>query len=342
MRLPQLIDTQRFEAFLKSEIHGLAGTLDLQPVAGGQSNPTFFANFDNRRLVVRKKPDGPLLPSAHAIEREYQVLQALGRTGVCVPRVLLLHAGCDLMGTPFYVMERVEGRIFHDSRLGSAPQAERAEMYRSMARMLAELHKVDFKAVGLSLFGQHSYFFSRQIARWTRQWQLSKAGDIPEIDQLIEWLPLNLPPESPARIVHGDFRIGNLVFHPTEPRVVAVLDWELSTLGHPMADLAHTCVYSWYLTPDDYGGILGLDLAEQGLPSMHDFISCYYAAARSGMRLNKFHMVLAMFRNAVIFQGIASRGRTGNAAADNAEKFGRLAPVIAGRALDLIESRDPF
>ena len=335
------MDATRLERFLKSEIPGLAGALNLQAVAGGQSNPTFFANFDNRRLVIRKKPDGPLLPSAHAVDREYRVLDALKETDVAVPRVVLFRERNDVIGTPFYVMERVEGRIFHDSRLAMAPAGERAQMYRSMAQMLARLHQVDFRQVGLSSFGKHVDFCSRQIMLWTHQWKLSKTDEIPEIERLIEWLPLNLPPERPLTVVHGDFRIGNLIFHPTEPHVVAVLDWELSTLGDPMADLAHSCIYSWYLTPEEYGGILGLDLVGEGLPVMQDFISDY-AAAGSNVLLKKFHIVLAMFRNAVIFQGIAARAKAGNAAASNAEAVGRLAPVIARRAVALIESDAEF
>lgn len=330
--------TKRLEQFLRSEIPGLSGDLRLEPVAGGQSNPTFFANFDNRRLVVRKKPDGPVLPSAHAVDREFRVLEALGKVGIAVPPVLLYHETGDVFGTSFYVMERVDGRIFHDSQLAGAPRSERFEMYRSAARMLAAIHKVDFEQAGLSTFGKHGNFFSRQIARWTHQWHLSKSHDLPEIDRLVEWLPANLPANDQTTVVHGDFRIGNLMFHPTEPHIVAVLDWELSTLGHPMADLAHSCIYSWYVTPEEYGGILGLDFADHGLPTLSEFSRAYYEASNQSDRLEVFHIVLALFRNAVIFQGIASRAKAGNAASQNAAAVGKLAPIFARRAVDLIES----
>lgn len=329
---------ERLEGFLKAAIPGLSGDLRLERVAGGQSNPTFFASFDNRRLVIRKKPDGAVLPSAHAIDREYRVLEALARMDIAVPPVLLYHEAGDVLGTSFYVMERVDGRVFHDGQLAAAPKGERVEMYRSAARMLAAIHRVDFERAGLSTFGKHGNFFNRQIARWTKQWHLSKMDDdIPEIDRLIEWLPANLPAGDQTTIVHGDFRIGNIMFHPVEPRIVAVLDWELSTLGHPMADLAHTCIYGWYVTPQEYGGLLGLDLPAHGLPTLDAFTAAYYEASDQKDRLGVFHIALALFRNAVIFQGIASRARAGNANARNATDVGRLASTFARRAAELIE-----
>lgn len=334
----KLKSAERLEQFLKAEIGGLEGPLRLERVHGGQSNPTYFAGFDNRRLVVRCKPGGPVLPSAHAIDREYRVMKALGQSGIAVPRVLLYHEPADVTGASFYVMEHVEGRIFHESDLTAAPKADRRAMYLSAARMLAEIHKVDFQEAGLSTFGKHGKFFSRQIARWTRQWHLSKADDMPEIERLIEWLPEHMPEDDQTTVVHGDFRIGNLIFHPNEPRVVAILDWELSTLGHPLADLAHTCMFSWFVTPQEYGGIRGCDPQEYGLPTLEEFASVYYENSGQAERLGVFHLVLALFRNAVIFQGIASRARAGNASAENAASVGRLAPIFARRALELIEA----
>ncbi|MGE3304729.1 MAG: phosphotransferase family protein [Rhizobiaceae bacterium] len=331
------IDNDRLEALLKREVPGLGGSLDLARVGGGQSNPTFFASFENRRLVIRQKPHGPVLPSAHAVDREFRVLAALGRVGIAVPKVLHFNEAGEVMGTPFYVMERVEGRIFHDSTLADVPRDERRPMYRSAAEMLAAIHKVDFAAAGLADFGKHGNFFSRQISRWTRQWTLSKTRPIPAIDHLVDWLPRNLPTEDQTTVVHGDFRIGNLMFHPTEPRIVAILDWELSTLGHPLADLAHTCIYSWHVTPNEYGGMLGVNLESEGLPTLADFAEDYYRASGQRERLNIFHIVLAMFRNAVIFQGIASRAEQGNASNANAAEVGRLAEVFASRAVALVE-----
>jgi aminoglycoside phosphotransferase (APT) family kinase protein len=332
-----LTDSARLEAFIRSKVPGLTGAMSVERVRGGQSNPTFFITFENTRFVLRKKPAGVVLPSAHAVDREYRVLGALGRIGLPVPEVVLYYEQTDVLDTPFYIMERIDGRIFADSELAAAPRGDRARMYESAATTLAAIHRVDYEAAGLSSFGKHGKFFSRQIRRWTQQWDLSRSKDIPEIDVLAKWLPNNLPEDIQTTVVHGDFRIGNLIFHPIEPRVIGVLDWELSTLGHPMADLAHTCVYSWYVKAEEYGGILGLDLAHRGLPSLDEFCAAYYSASGQEERLGAFHLVLALFRNAVIFEGIASRARAGNASSKDAAVVGELAPVFARRAVALID-----
>jgi len=336
---PAPFDERRLEAFLTGALPGLSGPMEVQGIDGGQSNPTFFVTFGERRLVLRKRPPGPLLPSAHAVDREYRVLAALQSSKVPVPPVLLFHADEALIGTAFYVMERVEGRIFHDSRLSGAPKEDRRAMYRSAAQALADIHKVDIEAAGLSTFGKHGNFYARQITRWTRQWELSKTREMPEIDRIAAWLPANRPDDERTTVVHGDFRIGNLIFHPVEPRVAAVLDWELSTLGHPLADLAHTCVYTWMLRPGEYGGVMGLDPAQEGLPTMQDFIDDYLQHMGRADRPGAFQIVLALFRNAVIFEGIAARARTGNAAASDAARVGALAPVFARRAVEVIEGQ---
>lgn len=327
----------KLDAFIRSRISDLTGEMSCEPISGGQSNPTFFVTYGNRRLVLRKKPDGVVLPSAHAIDREYRVLDALIRVGLPVPQVLLFHEYDDVVGSPFYIMERIEGRIFSDSELAAAPQTHRKEMYDSAARTLSAIHSVDYESAGLSTFGKKGDFFARQIARWTRQWSLSKTREIPEIELLAEWLRRNCPRDTRTTIVHGDFRIGNLIFHPKEPVVVGVLDWEMSTLGHPMIDLAHTCVYSWYIRSEEYGGVLGLDLAAKGLPDMNEFCRTYYSLSDGTERLGVFHLVLALFRNAVIFEGIAARALAGNASSDNAAIVGVLAPVFAKRAMEIIE-----
>jgi aminoglycoside phosphotransferase (APT) family kinase protein len=223
----------------------IPGTIQIHPVGGGQSNPTFFVTFGSRELVLRKRPAGPLLPSAHAIDREFRVQKALQASDVPVPRVLHYHADPTLIGTDFYVMDRVQGRCFHDSALSGAPREERAEMQRALARVLASIHRIDIRTAGLGDFGRLHGFYKRQLNRWTQQSRLSQTTAIPDIDRLCDWLHDHLPADEPARLVHGDFRVGNMIFHPTEPRIAAVLDWELSTLGHPMADLAHSCIYSW-------------------------------------------------------------------------------------------------
>ena len=326
------------EVFLKSHISGLAGPMVLERVGGGQSNPTYFVSFDNRRMVLRKKPAGELLPLAHAVDREHRVLTAMGKAGIAVPATVLYHDEPDIVGTPFYIMDRVDGRIFHDSHLPGAPRGQRREMYLSVARLLARIHQVDIDAAGLADFGKPGNFLKRQISRWRRQWELSKTRDIPAVDRLIDWLSRNTPDDDRSVVVHGDFRFGNLMFHPVEPHVVAALDWELSTLGDPLADLAHTCMFTWFVTPEEYGGTLGLDMTAHGLPNLDDFVGAYREVAGDQGVLGVFHIVLALFRNAIIFEGIAARAKAGNASSDNAAAVGALASRFAGRADSLISA----
>lgn len=334
------IDTAALEDFVKSVLRDVSGPVHVTPVAGGQSNPTYYLTVGDRRLVLRKKPPGKLLPSAHAVDREYRVLDALADTDVPVPKVLTYCDDDAVVGTPFYVMEHVEGRIFSDATLSAAPASDRRAMYRDAARVLAAIHGIDVHAVGLSDYGKPGRYIERQIERWSRQWSLSRAKAIPEIDRLIDWLRENVPRDDHCGLVHGDFRIGNLIFHPAEPRIVTVLDWELSTLGDPLADLAHACIYGWHIRADEYGGLLGEDLAAWRLPAMQDFIVDYAAARGDGRRLEPFHLVLALFRNAVIFAGIAARARDGNSASHNAAEVGALASVFARRGLDMAEEEE--
>jgi len=332
------LDPSTIENFLKKRIDGLEGPLQIVPIAGGQSNPTFVLVFRNRKLVLRKRPNGDLLPSAHAVDREYRVQKALMASGVPVPEVLLLHIEPDVVGTAFYVMDHVDGRVFHDCTLQDVPASDRKAMYQSAARTMAQLHAVDPAAAGLSDFGRPSGYFGRQIARWHRQWELSLPEPNRDIDRVAQWLTDNIPPETGrAAIAHGDFRIGNLMFHPTEPRVVAVLDWELATLGDPLADLAHCCAFTWHMSPAEYGGVMGIDLAANGLPSEVEFRDVYYGLSGAAARLQPFHIAFALFRNAVIFEGIAARARSGNAAAANAEAVGKLAGVLASRAAKAVD-----
>jgi aminoglycoside phosphotransferase (APT) family kinase protein len=325
------------DALLRRRL-GVAGELRLERIAGGQSNPTYFVTYDDRRLVLRKKPAGLVLPSAHAVDREYRVMTALSQTAVPVPRTLFYHDEDDIVGTPFYLMERLEGRVVHDNALPGMAAEERAAVYRSMAETLAKLHAVDWQAVGLEGYGRPGGYFERQIARWTRQWQLSKTKDLPDVERLIVWLPEHVPPDELATVVHGDFRLGNVMLHPTEPRVVGVLDWELSTLGHPLADLAHSCM-AWHSSPDEFGGLLGLDLQHLGIPDEAAFTEVYYRHCGHDLRLEPFHQAFALFRFAVIFEGIAARALAGNAAADDAADVGKLAARFAARAIEVVDGR---
>ncbi|MEZ5900564.1 MAG: phosphotransferase family protein [Hyphomicrobiaceae bacterium] len=319
------------QSYLRAAIPGLEGAMRMQSISGGQSNPTYFVSFDNRRLVMRKQPPGKLLPSAHAIDREYRIISALADTPVPVPPSILYCNDPSHIGTPFYVMERVDGRIFHDCTLPDVSKSERRAMYRAMAQTLAAFHSVDVNAVGLGDYGKPGNYFARQISRWSKQWELSRTRNDPNVEKLIAWLPEHIPDDDRTSLVHGDYRTGNIMFHPTEPRVVAVLDWELSTLGHPLADVAHNAI-AWLTACDEYGGLIGIDIDSLGIPSLDEYIADYNAAAGEPIELTKFHKAFALFRWTIIFEGIAARAKAGNAAAENASEAGTLAAIFARRA----------
>lgn len=331
-------DPAHLDAFLRAAIPGLRGPMQLERVSGGQSNPTFFLTLGDRRLVLRKKPAGQTLPSAHAVDREARVIAALAGSGVPVPAVVLFHPDPDVIGTPFYVMERVEGRVFPTADLPGA--ADRGAMYASYAEAMARLHDVDWRAAGLEGFGKPGGYFARQIDRWTRQWEAARFRDVPELGQLAAWLHANLPgDDGAASVCHGDFRLGNVMFHPAEPRVVAVLDWELSTIGHPLADLAFGAL-AWRTLPAEYGGLRGLDLPALGIPSEAEWVAGYWSGRRQAphAELTPFHVAFALFRFAVIFEGIAARARAGTAAAENAAEVGELSLAFARRGVEAISN----
>jgi aminoglycoside phosphotransferase (APT) family kinase protein len=311
----------------------------LERISGGQSNPTYFVTHGAHHMVLRKQPGGAILPGAHAIDREYRVLQCLHPTGIPVARPILYHSDPGVLGTPFYLMERVEGRVFSDCSLPGLNPSERRALWMGLADALAMMHAVKPDDVGLGDYGRPGNYFERQIARWTRQWRGSSSDPIPELDRLADWLPLNLPADDGAvSLAHGDYRMGNVIFHPTEPRVVAILDWELSTLGHPLADLGFSAM-PWHTSPDEYGGILGLDQAALGLPSEEDFVTRYMSRNPDMSPLLPFHKAFALFRFAVIFVGIADRARQGNAAGGNAAEVGPLARRFAVRGLEVVAGR---
>ena len=326
---------QRLEIFIKSRIAGLRGEMRLERIGGGQSNPTFFMSFDNRELVLRKKPSGNILPSAHAVDREYRVMNALAQSQVPVPRTILYHEQSDIVGTPFYVMERLQGRVFPDYSLPGIAPAERTAIYDSMAETLARVHQVDWRAAGLADFGRQGNYFSRQISRWGTQWKASDKRDNPDLDRLLAWLDIHQPQDDETTLCHGDFRLGNLMFHPTEPRVIGVLDWELSTLGHPMADLAYNCI-AWHTLPSEYGGVRGLDHTALGIPAQAQYLQqyCQHAGRDNGAEV--FHFAFALFRMAVIFEGIAGRARNGNATSTDAAGVGVLGRAFAQRGIELL------
>ncbi len=330
-------DPVMLELFARRELADPEGEFLIDRVAGGQSNPTYFVTLGDRRMVLRKKPAGETLPSAHAVDREHRVLSALAATDAPVPKPILYCDDLSVVGTPFYLMERLDGRVFHDASLPGVAPGDRRAMILGMAETLAKLHDVDPSSVGLGDFGPPSGYFERQIRRWTKQYELARWRDLADIETLIKWLPEHLPPDDAARICHGDFRVGNLIFHPTEPRVVGVLDWELSTLGHPLADLAFSAM-SWITYPNEYGGFRGLDFESLGIPERDAYVERYFASRRTpeNQRLAPFHTAFALFRMAVIFEGIAARARTGTASADNAAEVGELSAVFARRAVELL------
>ncbi len=319
-------------AYLRQHFPGFGGELTVQQFSGGQSNPTYLLEAGARRWVLRRKPPGVLLPSAHAVDREYRVMAALAHSPVPVPRVYLLCEDETVIGSAFYVMEHVEGRIFLDPSLPGLTPEQRCAIYDEMNRVIALLHGVDHHAAGLAGYGRPGQYLKRQIERWTRQYRASQIGinePIAAMERLIEWLPAHLPHADETALVHGDFRIDNLIFHPHEPRVLAVLDWELSTLGHPLADFAYHCM-TWRVTPAEFRGLKGHDLAALGIPSEDAYVQAYcQRSGRASLPDWNYYMAFNMFRMAAILQGILHRALHGSAASAEAEQTGRLARPMA-------------
>jgi aminoglycoside phosphotransferase (APT) family kinase protein len=328
----QRFDVARLEAYLTEHVDGFAGPLTVEQFKGGQSNPTFKLTTPARAYVMRAKP-GPaakLLQSAHAIEREYRVMDALAGTDVPVAR---MHALCEdesVIGRAFYVMDFVDGRVLWDQSLPGMSADERGAIYAEMNRVIAALHNVDHRAIGLDDFGRPGNYFARQIGRWSKQYKASETEKIDAMDRLIEWLPEHIPADDGATsIVHGDYRLDNLIFHPTEPRILAILDWELSTIGHPLADFSYHLM-SWHIAPSGFRGIAGLDLAGLGIPSQEDYVAKYCAATgRRGLEDVDFYLAYNMFRIAGILQGIMKRVVDGTAASAQAAAAGARARAMA-------------
>jgi aminoglycoside phosphotransferase (APT) family kinase protein len=326
--------TAALAAWLQDRIEGMKGPLLAQRFNGGQSNPTFLlTDALGQRYVLRKKPDGELLPSAHAVDREYRVMKALEGTEVPVARMLVFCDDPAVIGTAFYVMEFVEGRIFWDPALPELDSAGRAAVYADMNRVIAALHRLDPGAVGLGDFGKSSGFFERQLGRWSKQYRASQTEPIPAMEHLIEWLPLHIPAAEETRIFHGDLRLDNMIFHPTQPRILAVLDWELSTLGHPLADFAYHAL-PWRLTSEQFRGMAEKDVASLGIPSEDDYLRKYCAATGREVNLAEYEFCVAysMFRLAAILQGILKRSLDGTASNECALTTGKRARVIAEAA----------
>ena len=327
-------DERALEWFLRASLPGFPARepLAVRQFEGGQSNPTFLLECGGREYVLRKQPPGELLPSAHQVDREHRVMKALESTAVPVPRMRLLCEDPSVIGTKFYVMEKVEGRVYANPLMPEAPPAERASVYRCLADVLAALHAVPPESVGLGAFGRPGNYYERQISRWSKQYVASRTEDIPAMDSLMDWLPRHIPPAAETVVVHGDYRLGNAIVHPGEPRIAAILDWELSTLGHPLADLGYVC-QTYYADEDDRHGLNRPNLDELGIPTEEEFVARYCEmAGLDGIENWHFYLVYNLFRSAAIIQGVYRRGLDGNASSDTALGFEGYCRVRAKRA----------
>ena len=306
-------------------------SLEVKQFEGGQSNPTFLLTVGSRKIVLRKKPEGDLLPSAHAIDREFKVIKALDNVSFPVAKPLAYCTDTEVIGAEFYLMDFVEGRIFWDPRLPGLKPSERSAIFNEMNNTIAKLHALDTDVIGLSDYGRAGGYIPRQIARWTKQYQSSATEVIPAMDQLIEWLPKNIPIYDDTRLVHGDFRLDNMIFHPTEPKVLALLDWELSTLGHPLSDFAYHMM-TWRFAPDLFRGLAGSSFEELGIPIESEYLEQYLAKTGQQIENSKdweFYIIFNMFRMAAILQGVLFRALQGNAASEKALEAGSKAKPIA-------------
>lgn len=328
------LDKAALERYLSEKLEGFDGPLDYEKFPGGQSNPTFKLITPHRNYVLRRKPPGELLKSAHAVDREFRVMKALRSTHVPVPEVLILCDDDSVIGSMFYVMEFLDGRVLWEATLPEvATNEERTAIYQDMNRVLAALHSVDPDAVGLADFGAPGNYYERQVSRWTRQYRASEGELIPAMETLIEWLPANMPADDGlTTLVHGDYRLDNLMFHATEPRIIAVLDWELATLGHPLADLAYQ-IMGWAMP----GSLAGIDRKALGIPSDEEYIAEYCRRTGRGSVENmNFYMVFCVFRLAAILQGVWKRAVQGNASSPEALERGKMVKPLAEMGLHYI------
>ncbi len=337
VRAAHRFDENALDEYLKKNLKRYAGSLKVQQFEGGQSNPTFLLTSNGSEYVMRKKPPGKLLPSAHQVEREFRVMKALETSDVPVPRMELLCEDESIIGTAFFVMEHVRSRVLEDISLpGMAPE-DRHALYMDMIRVLAALHSVDYPALGLESFGKPGNYFSRQIGRWSKQYVAAKTDEIESMQRLMEYLPANVPADDTSCIVHGDYRLGNMLLHPTEARIVAVVDWELSTLGHPLGDLGYSCMiyHSGVFGRVRLNGPSGLDT---GIPTEEELLAEYCRlTGRDGIPDWNFYLAFSFFRLASILQGVYKRGIMGNASSTEAMERGRLAREIADLAWSLLE-----
>ncbi len=327
------------EKWLYENITNFKGPINIAPIQGGQSNPTYLISSYKKKYILRSKPLGKLLPSAHAIEREYRILQALDQTVIPVPKVYILCEDPNIWGAPFYIMEFVEGRIFYDPTIPSINNEERKKIYTSMIKILSDLHLLDYKKLGLESFGKIGSYVQRQVKRWSTQYRKSETKKIDSIEKLIDWISDNIPKNEKTTIVHGDFRIDNLIFHPTKPDIIGVLDWEISTLGNPYADFAYHAMI-WKLSKNQFRGLKETNFIKLGIPSEDEYLKKYL----NFMNLNSipdwdFYIIYNMFRLSAILQGIAGRAREGTAASPEAIEMANLVEPIADSAWELVKKQ---
>ena len=323
-------DVAALERYMRERVEGFAGSLTVTQFRGGQSNPTYHLTAGGKEYVLRRKPPGKLLPSAHAVDREFKVISGLNKADFPVAKAYALCLDEEVIGTIFYVMDNVEGRILWDGTLPDYEPAERRAIYEAEIATLAALHNVDYAAVGLTDYGKPGNYFARQIDRWTKQYKASETKPIPEMDQLIAFLPASCPPDDATSIVHGDYRLDNMILHPTESRVVAVLDWELSTLGNPLADFSYFLM-NWVMPSDQRGGLAEItDLTAYGVPTIPEAVAQYCKlTGRDGLPNLDWYFSYNLFRLAGICQGIVGRVRDGTAASAHAELMEARVPVLA-------------
>ena len=341
VRAAHRFDAAVLEGYMSAHVEGFRPPVSVQQFEGGQSNPTFLLESPSGRYVLRKQPPGELLPSAHQVDREFRVMYGLGQVGAPVPAMLRLCLDRSVLGTDFYLMGWIEGRVFSDTLLPGLEPGDRREIYLDLVRVMGQIHRVDFREVGLMEFGRPANYVARQIARWSKQYLLAKTVDIPAMERLMEWLPAHIPEEDAderrGTIVHGDYRLGNTIIHPTEPRVVAVLDWELSTIGNPLSDLSYLC--------QEYHGDASADIglssprrAELGIPSEKELIDEYCRAfGRERVENWEVYLVFNMFRSAAIIQGVYKRGLDGNASSETAREYADACRLRSELAWHMVE-----
>ena len=322
-------DVERLALYMQANVQDFRGPLSVEQFKGGQSNPTFLLHTPAQSYVLRRKPPGKLLPSAHAVDREYRVTSALYTAGIPVARTFALCEDESVIGTAFYIMDYVEGRVLWDQALPGMQPAERTAIYNEMNRVIAALHQVKYAQIGLNDYGKPGNYLERQIGRWSKQYRASATEKIEAMELLMDWLPQHIPSQDETSIVHGDYRLDNVIFHATEPRIVAVLDWELSTLGHPLADFSYHCMY-WRLTPEEFRGLGGLDLPALGIPTEEQYVAQYCKrTGRAGIDNWDYYAAYNMFRLGAICQGIMGRVVDGTAASEKAFESGKRARPLA-------------